>query len=250
MVKIYTDGGARGNPGPAAIGIVVCDQDDGVIKSFGEFIGWATNNEAEYRALIRGMEIAANYTDTELDCILDSELVVRQMTGKYRIKKEELRKLAEIALERSKRFRTAHYTYRPRMTGHLAEADSLVNETLDNMRRPSQPPVDPGITKEVEIGVRRNDGQEDMTPEEHRAFLTEMGFSEQEDRDWHRTHGLSQDDTRGRRTVDPFEVGGAFLEFCVMQGWLIKEGKGRTARYFVTDKGEKELRVFGIDASR
>ena len=249
VVKIYTDGGARGNPGSAAIGIVVCDQNDGVIKSFSEFIGWATNNQAEYRALIRGMEIAANYTDSELDCILDSELVVRQMTGEYRIKNEEMRKLAEIALEKSKRFRKVLYTNRPRMTGHLAEADRLVNETLDNMRRPSQPPVDPGITKEVEIGVRRNGGHEDKTPEEHKALLSETGISEQEDREWHKAHGLSEEDTRGRRTVDPFEVGGAFLEFCVMQGWLIKEGKGRTAKYFVTDEGEKELRVFGIDAS-
>jgi len=270
-IKIYTDGGARGNPGPAAIGIVVCDMDDAVIKEFGEYIGKATNNQAEYRALIRGLEIAANYTGDEVVCILDSELVVRQMAGKYRIRNEEMRKLAEVVTEKKRSFRNVHYLNQPRMTGHLARADELVNKTLDNLRRPPEPPVSPGITKEAEVGVSNvqndetpRDGENmmdnghemqheehgEMTPEEHRAFLERMGISQEEDEEWHRTHEPAGQDAQGGEPVNPFQIGVAFLEFCVMQGWLKKEGVGKTARYYVTEEGKKELRAFGIDLSR
>lgn len=270
-IRIYTDGGARGNPGPAAIGIVVCDSDDSVIKEFGEYIGKATNNQAEYRALIRGLEIAANYTSDEVVCVSDSELVVRQMAGKYRIRNEEMRKLAEDVTEKSRSFRSVRYLNQPRMTGHLARADALVNETLDNIRRPPEPPVNPGITKEAEVGISKTqnggtplsgedvkDGMDEtrhvehgeMTPEEHKAFLERMGISQEEDEEWHRTHEPAGQDARGGEPVNPMQIGGAFLEFCVMQGWLKKEGVGRTARYYVTEEGKKELRAFGIDLAR
>lgn len=230
IVRIYTDGGARGNPGPAAIGIVVSDRDDKVIKEFGEYIGRATNNQAEYRALVRGLEIAANYTDSEVVCISDSELVVRQMTGEYRIKNEEMRSLAEIVKEKSRSFRKVRYLNQPRMTGHLARADGLVNETLDGLRRPRQPPVNPGITKEAEVGVSREPSGEKGE-----------GLG---------THGPLREGARAREQVDPSAIGAAFLEFCVMRGWLVREGKGRSARYCVTEEGMRELRAFGIDLSR
>jgi len=89
-----------------------------------------------------------------------------------------------------------------------------------------------------------------MTSEEHKAFLEKMGISQEEDEEWHRTHEPAGQDAQGGEPVNPSQIGGAFLEFCVMQGWLKKEGVGRTARYYITEEGRKELRAFGIDLSR
>src|SRR2546422_1017239 len=85
-VQVYSDGGARGNPGPAAIGVVVCDASDRVLREYREAIGEATNNEAEYRALIKGLELAAEHTRGAVTCVLDSQLVVRPVTGRYRVR--------------------------------------------------------------------------------------------------------------------------------------------------------------------
>jgi ribonuclease HI len=208
MVRIYTDGGARGNPGPAAIGVVVCDQDDVVIKPFSEYIGRATNNEAEYRALIRGLEIAAKYADGEIICTLDSELVVRQMTGEYRVKEPRMRRLAEEASQMAGRFTKVEFVNLPRMTGHLALADRLVNETLDGARGASIDEVlRASITKEVEIGS-----------------LPDAGAGQ----------------------VDPSAISLMFLEHCMRQGWIVKRGSGRGVKYHVTETGRKELRKLGI----
>ena len=83
---VNVDGGARGNPGPAAIGVVVRDGDGAVLEEVGEKIGEATNNVAEYRALLRGIELAAAHGAGELELIGDSELVVRQVEGRYKVK--------------------------------------------------------------------------------------------------------------------------------------------------------------------
>ena len=81
---IYTDGASRGNPGPAGIGIVICDESGKVVKQYEEFIGNATNNFAEYRALIKALELASNFPVSEIDCFSDSELMVKQLIGEYR----------------------------------------------------------------------------------------------------------------------------------------------------------------------
>jgi ribonuclease HI len=130
-VTLYTDGGSRGNPGPAAIGVVVCESTDRVLREHREYIGEATNNEAEYRALIRGLKLAARYTRTEVRSVSDSQLLVRQMMGDYRVREEKLRRLFAIASALLGTFQRVSFEHRPRLTGRLARADELVNEALD-----------------------------------------------------------------------------------------------------------------------
>jgi len=84
LVTLYTDGGARGNPGPAAIGVAVCGEANDELEEHQQHIGHATNNEAEYRALIKGLDLAAAHTRKEVRCVMDSELVVRHLMGEYR----------------------------------------------------------------------------------------------------------------------------------------------------------------------
>ena len=90
---LYTDGGSRGNPGPAAIGTVIKTPEGDVLDEKGECIGKATNNEAEYHALIEGLEMAESYKPEKLVCFLDSSLVVNQLNGKFRVRQAHLRQL-------------------------------------------------------------------------------------------------------------------------------------------------------------
>ncbi len=130
-LTVYTDGGARGNPGPAAIGVVVADARDRLLREHKDLIGEATNNEAEYRALIKGLEIAAGFTRGPVTCVSDSELVTRQMRGEYRVREPRLVPLHEEALARTRAFEAVEFRSLPRLTGRLRRADELVNEALD-----------------------------------------------------------------------------------------------------------------------
>jgi ribonuclease H / adenosylcobalamin/alpha-ribazole phosphatase len=127
--KLSTDGGARGNPGPAAFGYVLEAEDGHVLAAHGEAIGRATNNVAEYRGLLAGLAKAAELGVTELDVISDSELLVKQMQGEYRVKNETLRTLWEEAAELERRFDRVRYSAVRREHNELA--DRLVNEALD-----------------------------------------------------------------------------------------------------------------------
>jgi ribonuclease HI len=129
--KLSTDGGARGNPGPAAFGYVLETDDGTVLDARGETIGRATNNVAEYRALIAGLESAAERGVTELEVVSDSELLVKQMRGDYRVKNEALRALWEEANDLERRFDRVRYTAVRREHNELA--DRLVNEALDSV---------------------------------------------------------------------------------------------------------------------
>jgi ribonuclease HI len=127
--KLSTDGGARGNPGPAAYGYVLEADDGTVLAAHGERIGVATNNVAEYSALIAGLKKAAEVGVDELEVISDSELMVKQMTGEYRVKNEALR---ELSLEATRLARqVGKVTYRAVRREHNELADRLVNEALD-----------------------------------------------------------------------------------------------------------------------
>jgi ribonuclease HI len=126
---VNVDGGARGNPGPAAVGIVVQDADGGVLEEVGERIGSTTNNVAEYRALLLGIERALALGASELELIGDSELVVRQVKGEYKVKDANLRKLhgdVKRALAPLESWSIRHVRRE-----NNAEADRLVNEALD-----------------------------------------------------------------------------------------------------------------------
>jgi len=127
--KLSTDGGARGNPGPAAYAYVLEAENGTVLDARGEAIGVATNNVAEYRALIAGLEKAAELGVDELEVISDSELVVKQMRGEYRVKNEALRALSLEAAALARRVGKVRYTAVRREHNELA--DRLVNEALD-----------------------------------------------------------------------------------------------------------------------
>ncbi|TML84544.1 MAG: reverse transcriptase-like protein [Actinobacteria bacterium] len=127
--KLSTDGGARGNPGPAAYGYVLEDEDGTVLAAHGERIGVATNNVAEYSGLIAGLEKAAELGVDEVDVVSDSELMVKQMTGEYRIKNEALQDLAADARRAARRI--GKVSYRAVRREHNELADRLVNEALD-----------------------------------------------------------------------------------------------------------------------
>lgn len=130
-LRSYTDGGARGNPGPAAIGIVIFNEKNEIVSEHGETIGEATNNIAEYRALMEGLRRAKMLGATELDCHLDSELVVKQIKGEYRIKNYNLQKLFDQVRELVKQFSKISFTHLPREEEHMRLADQLVNHALD-----------------------------------------------------------------------------------------------------------------------
>ena len=130
-VRVYTDGASRGNPGPAAIGVVVCDADDRILRRHREFLGEATNNEAEYRAILRGLKLAASFTEGEVELKCDSQLAVRQLAGAYRIRERRLSELVDAIREVEGSFARVTYRHAPRMTGRLALADRLANEALD-----------------------------------------------------------------------------------------------------------------------
>jgi probable phosphoglycerate mutase len=127
--RLSTDGGARGNPGPAAYGYVLEAEDGTVLDARGEAIGVATNNVAEYRALVAGLEKAVELALDELEVVSDSELLVRQMRGEYKVKNEALRELNDEAAALARRLGKVRYTAVRREQNELA--DRLVNEALD-----------------------------------------------------------------------------------------------------------------------
>jgi ribonuclease HI len=126
------DGGARGNPGPAAIGAVVSDADGGELLAEGRYIGESTNNVAEYKGLLLGLELARSLGATEVDVINDSELVARQIGGQYKVKNATLKPLFEQAMAELREFDSWSVRNVPRAQN--ARADELVNEALDARR--------------------------------------------------------------------------------------------------------------------
>jgi ribonuclease HI len=130
---VHVDGGARGNPGPAAIGVVVSEPDGTVIDELGEPIGVATNNVAEYRALLRGLQRAAALGAREVEIVNDSELIARQLTGAYKVKHPSMRPLYEEAIAAVRSFDGWGIRTVPRAQN--ARADALVNAALDAATR-------------------------------------------------------------------------------------------------------------------
>jgi ribonuclease HI len=127
--RLWTDGGARGNPGPAAFAYVLEDENGSALAADGEAIGVATNNVAEYRGLVAGLAKAIELGVDELEVVSDSELLVKQMRGEYRIKNEALRALADEAHGLARRIGAVTYVAVRREHNELA--DRLVNEALD-----------------------------------------------------------------------------------------------------------------------
>jgi len=130
MIYTNSDGGARGNPGPGAIGVIV-RKNNQILKKYSAKIGRATNNVAEYKALIKALELASKYTKTELTCILDSELVTRQLTGKYKVKNPKLKELFSKAKKLENRFKKVKYRQVSRWNKFQIIPDALLNEEFD-----------------------------------------------------------------------------------------------------------------------
>jgi ribonuclease HI len=130
-LTVNVDGGARGNPGPAAIGVVVRDGGGEVLEEVGEKIGEATNNVAEYKALLRGIELAAEHGGTDLELIGDSELVVRQVEGRYKVKNAGMKELHEEVKRALRGFDA--WSIRHVRRAENSDADRLVNEALDGV---------------------------------------------------------------------------------------------------------------------
>ena len=128
--RLSTDGGSRGNPGPAAYGYVLETDDGTVLDARGEAIGVATNNVAEYRGLLAGLASALERGIEELEVVSDSELLVKQMRGEYKVKSPSLRELVDEAEFLARGLRRVRYTAVRREHNELA--DRLVNEALDS----------------------------------------------------------------------------------------------------------------------
>jgi ribonuclease HI len=126
---LHVDGGARGNPGPAAIGVVISGSDGEVVDEIAERIGVATNNVAEYRAVLRGLEEARALGAREVELVNDSELVARQLTGVYKVKHPAMKPLHEAATDALRGFQRWRIRSVPRAEN--ARADALVNAALD-----------------------------------------------------------------------------------------------------------------------
>ncbi|MBN2211873.1 MAG: ribonuclease HI family protein [Sedimentisphaerales bacterium] len=148
-LQIHTDGGARGNPGPAGAGVVICDEKGRELFTGGFYLGETTNNAAEYQGLIRGLEQAATLNGDELDIAMDSELIVRQINGQYRVKNAQLKPLYERARELMDSFKAVavRHVYREQN----ARADMLVNQAIDTRADVSGAAHDSSSVKETAL---------------------------------------------------------------------------------------------------
>ena len=131
-LTIHTDGGSRGNPGPAATGVLIEGTEHNLRVELSKYIGVATNNDAEYTALLEALTKAKDLGGQELTCYLDSELAVRQLNGIYKVKNERILILWKKIKELEKSFMKVTYHHIPREKNK--DADRLVNEALDNNR--------------------------------------------------------------------------------------------------------------------
>ncbi len=133
VILVYSDGASRGNPGPAGVGAVLADEGGGVISEISEGIGTATNNEAEYIALLRGLELARRLGARRVRSYTDSELLARQLGGEYAIKSERLRPLAARAQRLGREFESWDIAHIRREMN--SRADELANRAIDASAR-------------------------------------------------------------------------------------------------------------------
>jgi ribonuclease HI len=130
-LTIFSDGGARGNPGPAASAFIALNEEGAVIKTGARYIGVRTNNQAEYEALLMALQFAVEYNAQEVICYLDSELVAKQLNGEYAVKNLELQKLWRQIQQLRGHFKKISFLNVRRSNPYISRADALVNSTLD-----------------------------------------------------------------------------------------------------------------------
>jgi len=133
MIYTNSDGGSRGNPGPGAIGVIV-RKDDGIVAKFSGMVGsYVTNNIAEYEGLIKALELALLHTKDEVICFLDSELIVKQLLGEYRVRNEKLLPLFLKVQKLQENFKKISYKHVSRWDKYQQIADGLLNEEFEKM---------------------------------------------------------------------------------------------------------------------
>jgi ribonuclease HI len=137
QVLIFSDGGSRGNPGPAASAFVILSKNCDLLVRNARYLGLRTNNQAEYEALISALEAASEIGAEEAICHLDSELVAKQLVGVYTVKNSELKKLWRKVQEMARSFKKISYINVPRTHPNIQTVDALVNETLDKLSKQS-----------------------------------------------------------------------------------------------------------------
>ena len=130
-VNLFIDGGCRGNPGPGAIGIIIKDANAKVLFEHAEVIGHTTNNKAEYRALIKGLDLCAKYTRKKVYCYSDSQLLINQMSGVWRLKNDDLRKLFHQVKNNESAFERVIYQHVNRTNQTIKRADQLLNNAFE-----------------------------------------------------------------------------------------------------------------------
>lgn len=130
----YTDGASRGNPGPSGIGAFLLDEKGGTLAEISQFAGVATNNEAEYRALLLALSRALEMKANAVQCFLDSELVVRQLNGQYAVKSEKMAKFFSDVKNLMSKFESVTFTHVPREHPNQKVADRLANKGIDHGR--------------------------------------------------------------------------------------------------------------------
>ncbi len=151
LLHTFSDGGARGNPGPAAIGYVICRPDGEILKEGAECIGEMTNNKAEYRAMLKAVEVAHSLKGTILLCHGDSELIVYQLQGRYRIKDVHLQALAEKVKSAAKKFKEITWKQVPREHPMISRADKLLNQALNRAKAGAPVKMPPDIPGQGEF---------------------------------------------------------------------------------------------------
>ncbi len=134
LLHTFSDGGARGNPGPAAIGFVICDPSGHVVREGAECVGEMTNNKAEYRAMLKAVEMAKSLKAKKLLCHGDSELIIFQLQGIYRIKDAHLKVLAEKVKSAASAFEAVTWKQVPREHPMIVRADKLLNQALNRAK--------------------------------------------------------------------------------------------------------------------
>ncbi len=128
-LTIYTDGGSRNNPGPAATGVVIKDDKGNTLAAYGEYLGHQTNNYAEYMAIISGLKKAHELGATDVECVADSKLVIEQLSRRWKVKEPTLQKLFLVAWKELQQFK--HVRLRHTLRSGNKEADAEVNKILD-----------------------------------------------------------------------------------------------------------------------
>ena len=131
-MRIYCDGASRGNPGPSAIAYIILSNSGKVLRKRFKCVGFMTNNQAEYRAVIHALKAACKFTDQQIACFTDSELVVNQLNGEYKVNNPKLKTSWQKVQGLKKSFRKVTFEHRPREDAFIKEVDSMANQALDS----------------------------------------------------------------------------------------------------------------------